>query len=904
MSTGIADIRASFLDYFVTHNHTCVASSPLVPLNDPTLLFTNAGMVPFKNYFTGQDMPPAQWPAPRAVSSQKCVRAGGKHNDLDNVGYTARHHTFFEMLGNFSFGDYFKEETIFYAWTFLTKELGLPAEKLLATVYAEDDEAFNLWQKIAGLPENRIIRIATSDNFWSMGTTGPCGPCSEIFFDHGENIAGGPPGSPDADGDRFIEIWNLVFMQFEQQTDGQRVALPKPSIDTGMGLERIGAVLQGKHNNYDTDLIYHLLEASADLSDQALNGPHRISHRVIADHIRSSSFLIADGVLPSNEGRGYVLRRIMRRAMRHAHMLGTKDPLLWQIFPTLKAQMATAYPELERASALIVETLRHEESRFRETLERGLRLLEDEMSQLSGKQLSGEAAFRLYDTYGFPLDLTQDALRERGMSVDTHGFEKAMEKQRAAARANWVGSGSEATETIWFDLRNAHGPTEFVGYQSCEAEGQIIAVLRKGEVVAEASIDDEVAILVNQTPFYAQSGGQVGDTGWVSHNGVLRMIVTNTQKILGDLHVLHGTIEAGTLTPGILVHQRIDEKRRDAIRANHSATHLLHEALRRVLGGHVTQKGSLVNEAHLRFDFSHPRAMRDDELAAVELLVNQMIRQNDAVTTRIMTPDEAINAGALALFGEKYGDEVRVLAMGSDGEAASAHYSVELCGGTHVARLGDIGVFKISHEGAVASGVRRIEAYTGVGALHYIDTREQLLRTTTGILKTSPQDLPERVAKLLAEKKQLDRELTEAKKQLALSVVEVKVSGVGASTSIGPVVDNGDDGVKRVNGVALMARSITGLPAKQLRGLVDEGKKQLGSGVVVFIGIDADKAAIAVGVTDDLTPRFDAVDLVRVGAEKLGGKGGGGRPDMAQAGGSDTAGGPAALAAIEALIAL
>ncbi|MBL6761415.1 MAG: alanine--tRNA ligase [PS1 clade bacterium] len=891
MSSGLADIRSAFLDFFGEREHEVVASSPLVPLNDPTLLFTNAGMVPFKNYFTGQEQPAYQ----RAASSQKCVRAGGKHNDLDNVGYTARHHTFFEMLGNFSFGDYFKEDAIEYAWTFLTKELEIPTDKLLATVYAEDDEAFALWQKIAGLPEEKIIRIATSDNFWSMGDTGPCGPCSEIFFDHGESIAGGPPGSPDEDGDRFIEIWNLVFMQFEQQKDGSRIDLPKPSIDTGMGLERIGALLQGKHDNYDTDLMRHLIEASADHSGQAPDGAHGVSHRVIADHLRSSAFLIADGVLPSNEGRGYVLRRIMRRAMRHAHMLGTKEPLLWQLVPALKMQMAAAYPELERANALIVETLRHEEERFRDMLGRGLKLLDDEVGQMQGDSLPGAVAFKLYDTFGFPLDLTQDALRERGLSVDTDGFDVAMEKQRAEARANWSGSGQEETEAVWFDLRNEHGPTEFVGYQSTAAEGQVVAIVKDGAPVSDAKKGDEVALMLNQTPFYAESGGQVGDTGLVSDEDGLTIEISDTQKRLGDVHVLHGKVVAGTVSTGALVHQEIDGKRRDAIRANHSATHLLHEALRRVLGEHVTQKGSLVNEHHLRFDFSHPRAMNDNEIDAVEAMVNNIIRQNDEVATRLMTPDEAIEAGALALFGEKYGEEVRVLSMGHAGQEGAntdaAAYSVELCGGTHVRRLGDIGLLKISQEGAVASGVRRIEARTGEGALAQIAAHEHVLHAASNELKVAVEDLPMRVAKLVEERKALDRELSQAKKQLALMGSGDAANGGAQGTAS-----------REVNGTPFMARCLDGLPTKQLRGLVDDGKQQIGSGVVVFIGIDGDKAGIAVGVTDDLTDKFNAVDLVQAGAAALGGTGGGGRPDMAQSGGPDTDAADAAIAAIEKLL--
>ena len=882
MSTGIADIRNSFLDYFERHQHQRVASSPLVPLNDPTLLFTNAGMVPFKNYFTGQEKPDMA----RAVSAQKCVRAGGKHNDLDNVGYTARHHTFFEMLGNFSFGDYFKEEAIHFAWEFLTRELGLPADKLLATVYAEDDEAFGLWQKIAGLPEERIIRIATSDNFWSMGDTGPCGPCSEIFFDHGPDIAGGPPGSPDEDGDRFIEIWNLVFMQFEQREDGTRVDLPQPSIDTGMGLERIGAVLQGQHDNYDTDLMVHLIEASADLSKQAVDGDHRMSHRVIADHLRAASFLISDGILPSNEGRGYVLRRIMRRAMRHAHMLGTKEPLLWQLFPELKSQMAAAYPELERASALIVETLRHEETRFRDMLGRGLRLLEDEIGQMRGQELAGDVAFRLYDTFGFPLDLTQDALRERGLTVDIAGFDAAMEKQRAEARANWSGSGEEATETVWFDLRNTHGATEFVGYTATQAEGVVQAIRADGDLAATATTGQQVDLIINQTPFYAESGGQVGDTGVVTNDAGLEIAITDTRKKLGDLHVLSGEIKAGTLEEGTPVYQNVDHVRRGHVRAHHSATHLLHEALRRVLGPHVTQKGSLVSAEHLRFDFSHPKALSAEEIFEVESLVNAMIRANDEVSTRLMTPDEAIEAGALALFGEKYGEEVRVLAMGGDRESArGGHFSVELCGGTHVRRLGDIGVFIVGQETAIASGVRRIEAFTGRAALQFIAARDRILQATTDLLKVSADDVPTRVARLLDDRKKLDRELAEATKKLALT--GGSDAGAGA-----------DDSVRELAGIKFMARAIDGLPAKQLRGLVDEGKRQIGSGVVAFVGIDGAKAGLAVGVTADLTDRFDAVELVKVGADLLGGSGGGGRPDMAQAGGNDTSAASAALEAI------
>lgn len=880
MSLGLADIRRQFLSYFDKNGHTIVPSSPLVPMNDPSLLFTNAGMVPFKNYFTGQE------PAPylRATSSQKCVRAGGKHNDLDNVGYTARHHTFFEMLGNFSFGDYFKEEAIAHAWTFLTKELSIPQEKLLVTVYAEDDDARVLWKKIAGLDDSRIIPIATSDNFWSMGDTGPCGPCSEIFYDHGESVLGGPPGSLDEDGDRFIEIWNLVFMQFDQSLDGLRTPLPKPCIDTGMGLERIAAVLQGEHDNYDTDLFKALISASADISGQDVSGEFKMSHRVIADHLRSSAFLIADGVMPSNEGRGYVLRRIMRRAMRHAHILGANEPLIWRLVPTLKAQMGQAYPELERADALITETLRQEEERFRETLSRGLRLLDDALCDVNGKELSGEVAFKLYDTYGFPIDLTQDALRERGYTVDLAGFDEAMERQRADARANWAGSGAQATEDVWFSIREQAGPTEFVGYQSDSAEGDVLALLKDGAEVGEASAGEDIAIVFNQTPFYGESGGQAGDTGTMTSAHGVQLRVLDTQKKLGDMHVILANLEAGTVKVGDRLRQTIDLARRQSIRANHSATHLLHEALRRVLGPHVTQKGSLVQEGYLRFDFSHGKPIADEDLRAVENIVNEQVRANGEVTTRLMTPDEAISAGALALFGEKYGDEVRVLSMGNQAisEGRSA-YSVELCGGTHVSRLGDIGVFTITSESAVAAGIRRIEARTGLGAVEYFNSMEDTVRLLADSLKVGPGDVVSRVEKLMEERKRLERELAAAKKQAAMG---------GAQGDL-------DDGVRDLNGIKLMARVMDGLPARELRGLVDDGKQHIKSGIVVFIGIDEGKAGIAVGVTDDLTARFSAVDLVRLGSTALGGHGGGGRPDMAQAGGPN---GDGAELAIDAII--
>ncbi|MBX3447691.1 MAG: alanine--tRNA ligase [Parvibaculaceae bacterium] len=886
---GLNEIRRKFLDYFRAQGHEAVPSGPLVPNNDPTLLFTNAGMVPFKNVFTGQETRPYV----RAASAQKCVRAGGKHNDLDNVGYTARHHTFFEMLGNFSFGDYFKPEAIEFAWTLITKEFGIPKERLLATVYAEDDEAFGLWKKIAGLPDAKIIRIPTSDNFWSMGDTGPCGPCSEIFFDHGDKIPGGPPGSPDQDGDRFIEIWNLVFMQYEQHADGTRTDLPKPSIDTGMGLERIAAVLQGTHDNYATDLMRALIVASADASKSDPDGPHAVSHRVIADHLRSSSFLIADGVMPSNEGRGYVLRRIMRRAMRHAQLVGVAEPLMHRLVPALVRQMGDAYPELRRAEALVTETLKLEETRFRETLTRGLKLLDDEVEKIGGKGvLPGEVAFRLYDTFGFPLDLTQDALRSRGLSVDQAGFDAAMAKQRQDARAAWSGSGEKATEAVWFELREKHGATEFLGYESETAEGKIVALLVDGQPVEEISAGQEAALITNQTPFYGESGGQIGDSGIIFSASGAEFPVLDTLKKLGDMNVHIGKLVRGKLKVGDVVEMRVDKGLRDATRANHSATHLVHEALRRVLGPHVTQKGSMVGPERLRFDFSHPKPMTAEEIGEVEAIVNRVIRQNSEVSTRLMTPEDAIAAGALALFGEKYGDEVRVLAMGVDDEKENHIYSVELCGGTHVRRVGDIAIFKIVSESAVASGIRRIEALTGEGARTYLSQQERIAKEAAGALKIAPEDLPARVVSLMEERKRLERELAEAKKKLALSGGTGGASGGEAASK-----------VEELGGVKLMLRKLEGVNPKDLRGLVDDGKKQIGSGVVAFVAISEDgKGAIAVGVTADLTGRFNAVELVKAGAAAMGGSGGGGRPDMAQAGGPDASKADAALEAVRGAV--
>ena len=881
--SGVNNIRKGFLDFFARNDHQVVASSPLVPRNDPTLMFTNAGMVQFKNVFTGLEKRPYS----RATTAQKCVRAGGKHNDLDNVGYTARHHTFFEMLGNFSFGDYFKERAISLAWELITKDYALPVDRLLVTVYIDDDDAFNLWKKIAGLPEKKILRIAGSDNFWAMGDTGPCGPCSEIFYDHGDKIPGGPPGSADADGDRFIEIWNLVFMQYEQLAGGKRVDLPRPSIDTGMGLERIAAVMQGTHDNYAIDLFATIIRHIAELTGVAADGPMKASHRVIADHLRASSFLIADGVLPSNEGRGYVLRRIMRRAMRHAELLGAKDPLMWKLVPVLTREMGQAYPELIRAEPLITETLRLEETRFRATLARGLTILDEKSAGLTkGAMFDGETAFTLYDTYGFPLDLTQDALRARGISVDLSAFNDAMERQRAKARASWAGSGDTATETVWFGLRDKVGPTEFLGYETESAEGVVKALVKDGKEVPELKKGESGAVVMNQTPFYAESGGQVGDTGEMRREGA-RAVVTETQKKAGDVWAHMVKVEEGTLKVGDPLLLLVDHDRRFAIRSNHSATHLLHEALRQVLGDHVAQKGSLVAPDRLRFDFSHPKPISAEELERVEDIANDIVLQNSPVTTRLMALDDARASGARALFGEKYGDEVRVVAMGEGGNALG--WSVELCGGTHVRRTGDIGLISVLGDSGVSAGVRRLEALTGRVARKTAEKQVQAAKAAAAELKAPLDDLPARIAALLDERKKLERDLSDAKKKLAMG------GGSGAA--------NAADGVRQVNGIKLIARSVSGIELKDLRSLADEGKKQVGSGVVAIVGLSDDgKAGIVVGVTNDLTSRFNAVDLVKKGAEALGGKGGGGRPDMAQAGGPDGSKAEDALKAIEAAL--
>ena len=881
--SGVNDIRSAFLGYFAREGHEIVPSSPLVPRNDPTLMFTNAGMVQFKNVFTGLEKRPYS----RAVTAQKCVRAGGKHNDLDNVGYTTRHHTFFEMLGNFSFGDYFKDRAIELAWKLVTKEFGLPAERLLATVYIDDDEAFNLWKKISGLPERKILRIAGSDNFWSMGDTGPCGPCAEIFYDHGDQIWGGPPGSPEAEGDRFVEIWNLVFMQYEQLAGGKRLDLPRPSIDTGLGLERMAAVLQGTNDNYKIDLFVALIDAVAALTGVSPESERKASHRVIADHLRASAFLIADGVLPSNEGRGYVLRRIMRRAMRHAELLGAKEPLLWRLVPVLVREMGQAYPELHRADALITETLKLEEIRFRRTLERGLAILDEASKSLKkGDMFDGVTAFTLYETYGFPLDLTQDALRPRGIGVDIAAFTDAMEEQRKKARASWAGSGEAADEAVWFTLREKIGPTEFLGYETESAEGVVSALLRDGKEVAALKKGESGAVVLNQTPFYGESGGQVGDTGVLSGDGV-RFKVTDTQKYAGDVFAHVGTVEEGTLKTGMALALDVDHHRRSSIRRNHSATHLLHEALRQVLGDHVAQKGSLVAPDRLRFDFSHPKPMTAEEIARVEDIANEFVLQNSPVTTRVMALDDARQSGARALFGEKYGDEVRVVAMG-DGGGNALGWSVELCGGTHVRRTGDIGIISVVGDAGVASGVRRIEALTGTGARHELNKLRNDLRAVSAELKAPLAEITARTAALLEDRKRLERELSDARRKLA-------IGGGGKA--------DGADGIRSVGDVKLMARAVEGIELKDLRSLADEGKKKVGSGIVAIVGVSGDgKAGIVVGVTDDLVARFNAVDLVRKGAEVLGGKGGGGRPDMAQAGGPDGSKASAALAAIEAAL--
>ncbi len=885
--SGVNEIRSAFLDYFAKNGHEIVASSPLVPRNDPTLMFTNAGMVQFKNVFTGLEKRSYS----RAATSQKSVRAGGKHNDLDNVGYTARHLTFFEMLGNFSFGDYFKERAIELAWNLITQGFGLKKDKLLVTVYHTDDEAASLWKRIAGFSDDRIIRIPTSDNFWAMGDTGPCGPCSEIFIDRGEHIWGGPPGSPEEDGDRFLEFWNLVFMQYEQVTKEERVPLPRPSIDTGMGLERMACILQGVDSVFETDLFRHLIDAASSALGRGPGSDNAASYRVIADHLRSSCFLIADGVLPSNEGRGYVLRRIMRRAMRHGQLLGASEPLMWKLVPALVREMGQAYPELVRGEALITETLKLEETRFRKTLARGLGLLAEATDTLGpGDMLDGETAFKLYDTYGFPLDLTQDALRQRNISVNLAGFSDAMERQKAEARKSWAGSGEAATETVWFGLREKLGATEFLGYETEKAEGVIGALVRDGREASSAGEGDTVAIVVNQTPFYGESGGQMGDTGSIAGEG-FRIDVTDTQKKADGLFVHHGTVAKGTVKVGAAVELEVDHARRARLRANHSATHLIHEALREVLGTHVAQKGSLVAPERLRFDISHNKPISPEEMEVVEAMANDIVVQNGAVTTRLMSVDDAIAEGAMALFGEKYGDEVRVVSMGTGlhGAKANRPYSVELCGGTHVRSTGDIGLVRIVGDSAVAAGVRRIEALTGDAARRHLDEQDRRLKAVAAALKVAPGDALARVEALMDERRKLERELSDARQKLAL--------GGGGSAGSGSETET-------VAGVTFLGKAVSGVSPKDLKPLADAGKQSIGSGVVVFVGSGDDgKGSVVVGVTDDLVGRLSAVDLVRVASAALGGQGGGGRPDMAQAGGPDGSKAAEAIAAVKAALA-
>ena len=873
--TSLSDIRSTFLDFYKRNGHEVVASSPLVPRNDPTLMFTNSGMVQFKNLFTGVETRDYK----RATSAQKCVRAGGKHNDLDNVGYTARHHTFFEMMGNFSFGDYFKEQAITYAWEMVTKEFGINKDRLIVTVYHTDDEAFNLWKKI-GVPEDRIIRIGTSDNFWQMGPTGPCGPCTEIFYDHGAHIPGDRPGTPDEDGDRFIEIWNVVFMQNEQYEDGSMTALDMQSIDTGMGLERVAALLQGSHDNYDTDLFRALMEASGHATSSDPFGDQNVHHRVIADHLRSTSFLIAEGVLPSNEGRGYVLRRIMRRAMRHAHLLGAKDPVMHRLVSSLVQQMGAAYPELGQGQRLIEETLLNEEVRFKQTLDRGLKLLDDEVSGLAdGAALSGAAAFKLYDTFGFPLDLTQDALREQGRAVDTDGFNTAMAAQKAKARAAWSGTGASADASVWFEIADATGPTDFLGYDTLNAEGQIAAIVQNGKPVDAAT--GEVSIILNQTPFYGESGGQVGDAGILRTDGAA-VTITDTKKVEG-LFIHIGTVTEGQISLGQGAELRVDPIRRANVQANHSVTHLLNEALRNALGDHIAQRGSLNAPDRLRFDFSHSKPVSAVELGAVQDEVNAMIRQNDTVRTRIMTPDDARAMGAQALFGEKYGDEVRVVSMGqlagsgkgSDGST----YSLELCGGTHVARLGAIGAFVLLGDSASSAGVRRIEALTGKAALDHMADQSGRLAEVAGLLKAPVAEVAERVKTLMDERKALTNNIAQLRRELAMS------GGTKAEVA-----------VQIVNGVPFQAQVLQGVTGKDLPALIDEMKSQMGSGAVLLIADTGGKAAIATGVTADLIDKVSAVDLLRAAVPALGGKGGGGRADMAQGGGASADGADQAIA--------
>ena len=865
-------IRETFLKYFEKNDHKIIESSNLVPNNDPTLMFANSGMVQFKNVFTGLEKRDYQ----RATTSQKCVRAGGKHNDLENVGYTPRHHTFFEMLGNFSFGDYFKEKAIHYAWDLITKDFGLDKNRLYVTVFHEDDEAFNYWKKIAGFNDDRIIRIATSDNFWSMGETGPCGPCSEIFYDHGDHLKGGLPGSKDEDGDRFIEIWNLVFMQYEQISKEKRINLPKPSVDTGMGLERIAALLQGTHDNYETDHFKKLIQSTSDIVKKKPDQNNLSSFRVIADHLRASSFLIAEGVLPSNEGRGYVLRRIMRRGMRHSHLLGSKNPVFYNLFETLKNEMSGNYPELKRAESLIKETLKMEEEKFLILLDRGIKILNDEITKID-KVLPGDVAFKLYDTYGFPLDLTEDILRNKSLSIDTKKFQSLMQESRELAKKNWKGSGDAAVEDVWFGIKDKLGATEFLGYETNQAEGVILSLLKDNKEVKDLKSNDEGMIITNQTPFYGESGGQVGDTGEII-SGDFRFEVTDVQKKLGDLFVHYGKVISGSIKINDSVEMKINEIRRNDTRAYHSATHLLHESLRRVLGTHVTQKGSLVEPSRLRFDFSHMKPISNDEINKIEQFVNSMVSKKTDVRTRLMTPDEAVENGALALFGEKYGEEVRVLSMGDDN---GKYFSTELCGGTHVKNTGDIGQFKITSQSSIAAGIRRIEALRDKQLEDYLNNKEKLLNQSSEKNDELIKDLSKQIISLggkpnvdQSDQKLLIKNLTKQLETLTVkSILNDKKKNI--------IKD------ENIKGIKIRFQNVEGLPPKELRKLVDDGKKELNEGIIVVFASKDEKVGVAVGVTNQLTEKFDAVKFVKVSSEIIGGQGGGGRKDFAQAGGQD-----------------
>ena len=867
------EIRKTFLKYFEKNDHKIVESSNLVPNNDPTLMFANSGMVQFKNVFTGLEKRDYQ----RATTSQKCVRAGGKHNDLENVGYTPRHHTFFEMLGNFSFGDYFKEKAIHYAWDLITKDFGLDKSRLYVTVFHEDDEAFNFWKKIAGFSDDRIIKISTSDNFWSMGETGPCGPCSEIFYDHGDHLKGGLPGSKDEDGDRFIEIWNLVFMQYEQVSKDKRINLPKPSVDTGMGLERIAALLQGTHDNYETDHFQKLIQSTSEIVKKKPDQNNLSSFRVIADHLRASSFLIAEGVLPSNEGRGYVLRRIMRRGMRHSHLLGSKNPVFFNLFETLKDEMSGNYPELKRAESLIKETLKMEEEKFLILLDRGIKILNDEISKID-KVLPGDVAFKLYDTYGFPLDLTEDILRNKSLSIDTNKFQSLMQESRELAKKNWKGSGDAAVEDIWFGIKDRLGATEFLGYETSQAEGVVLSLLKDNKEVKDLKLDDEGMIITNQTPFYGESGGQVGDTGEII-SGEFKFEVTDVQKKLGDLFVHYGKVTGGSIKLNDNVEMKINETRRNNTRAYHSATHLLHESLRRVLGTHVTQKGSLVEPSRLRFDFSHMKPISNDEIDKIEQFVNSMVSKKTEVRTRLMTPDEAVENGALALFGEKYGEEVRVLSMGDDN---GKYFSTELCGGTHVKNTGDIGQFKITSQSSIAAGIRRIEALRDKQLEDFLTNKEKLFNQSSEKNDALINNLTKQIISLggkpnidQSDQKLLIKNLTKQLETLSVKVI---------------LNDKTKNQIKdeEIKGIKIRFQKVNGLPPKELRKLVDDGKKQLGEGIVVVFANKDEKVGVAVGVTNKLIDKFDAVKFVKLSSEIIGGQGGGGRKDFAQAGGQDS----------------